>query len=196
MGYYALSLNTSQLHANPYISCFLSAAVEVPAYTSSWLALRYFPRRLSAVSILLVAGLSLYFLQLVPESLSELAVALEMLGKFAMTTGSALMFAYTAELYPTVLRTTATGTCSGFSRVGSSIAPFLSQLSGDFKYLPYIVMGTLAVVSAFAVLFLPETLGRPLPQTIQQMHERESLKCPFITRRGHSNPQVLLDSCL
>ncbi|XP_056267786.1 organic cation/carnitine transporter 2-like [Pseudoliparis swirei] len=194
MGYYGLSLNTSRLHANPYISCFLSAAVEVPAYTSSWLALRYFPRRLSVVSTLLVGGLSLYSLQLVPESLSELAVALEMLGKFAMTAGFTLMYAYTAELYPTVLRNTATGTCSAVSKVGSSIAPFLSQLSGDFEYLPYVVMGTLAVVSAFAALFLPETLGRPLPQTIQQMHKRQSLKCPFITRRGHSNPQVLLQS--
>ncbi|XP_056264221.1 organic cation/carnitine transporter 2-like [Pseudoliparis swirei] len=196
IGYFGLSLNTSQLHANPYISCFLSAAVEVPAYTSSWLALRYFPRRLSVVSTLLVGGLSLYFLQLVPESLSELAVALEMLGKFAMTAGAALMYAYTAELYPTVLRNTATGTCSAVSKVGSSIAPFLSQLSGDFEYLPYVVMGTLAVVSAFAALFLPETLGRPLPQTIQQMHKRQSLKCPFILRRGHSNPQVLLQSRL
>uniref|UniRef100_A0A8C2ZUP0 Major facilitator superfamily (MFS) profile domain-containing protein n=1 Tax=Cyclopterus lumpus TaxID=8103 RepID=A0A8C2ZUP0_CYCLU len=173
LGYYGLSLNTSQLHANPYISCFLSAAVEVPANISVWLALRYFPRRLSVISILLVGGLSLYFLQLVPESLSELAVALEMVGKFAMTAGTSLNFAYTAELYPTVLRNTATGTCSAFSRVGSSLAPFLSQLSAYFKFLPYIVMGTLAVVSAFAVLFLPESLGRPLPQTIQQMHERE-----------------------
>ncbi|TNN39515.1 Solute carrier family 22 member 5 [Liparis tanakae] len=29
IGYFGLSLNTSQLHANSYISCFLSAAVEV-----------------------------------------------------------------------------------------------------------------------------------------------------------------------
>lgn len=42
-----------------------------------------------------------------------------------------------------------------------------------FKYLPYIILGTLAVVSAFAVLFLPESFGRPLPETIQQMHKRE-----------------------
>ncbi|XP_075957620.1 organic cation/carnitine transporter 2-like [Anarhichas minor] len=195
-GYYGLSLNTSQLHANPYISCFLSAAVEVPAYTSSWLALRYVPRRLSVFCILLIGGVSLYFLQLVPKSLSELSVALEMLGKFVITAGTSLMFVYTAELYPTALRNTATGTCSAVAKVGSSIAPFLLQLSVYFKYLPYIVMGTLAVVSAFATFLLPESFGRPLPQTIQQMHKRESIKCPFITRRKHSKPPMLFENQL
>ncbi|XP_023285145.1 solute carrier family 22 member 5-like isoform X2 [Seriola lalandi dorsalis] len=171
-GYFGLSLNTSRLHANPYISCFISAAVEVPAYISSWLALRYLPRRLSVICILLLGGVSLYLIQLVPQSLSDLSVALEMLGKFAITTGTALLFAYTAELYPTMLRNTATGTCTTVSRIGSCISPFLLQLSVYSEYLPYIILGTLAVVSSFASFFLPESFGRPLPQTIQQMHQR------------------------
>ncbi|XP_067347457.1 organic cation/carnitine transporter 2-like isoform X1 [Channa argus] len=196
-GYFGLSLNTSRLHANPYISCFISAAVEVPAYISSWLALRYLPRRISVICILLLGGVSLYFIQLVPQSLSELSVALEMLGKYGLTTGTALMFVYTAELYPTVLRNTATGTCTTVSRVGSCIAPFLLQLSTYLKYLPYITLGTLAVASAFATLFLPESFGRPLPQTIQQMYRRESsLKCPFITRKKPSKAVVLSESKL
>lgn len=40
-------------------------------------------------------------------------------------------------------------------------------------HLPYIIMGTLGFVAAFAALFLPESFGRPLPETIQQMHKRE-----------------------
>ncbi|XP_070773142.1 organic cation/carnitine transporter 2-like [Enoplosus armatus] len=195
-GYFGLSLNTSRLHANPYISCFISAAVEVPAYISSWLALQYLPRRLSVICILLLGGVSLYFIQLVPQSLSNLSVALEMLGKFGITTGMALMYVYTAELYPTVLRSTATGTCTTVSRVGSCIAPFLLQLSVYFKYLPYITLGTLAVVSVFATLLLPESFGRHLPETIQQMQNRESIKCPFITRKELSKPVVLFESQL
>ncbi|XP_070699276.1 organic cation/carnitine transporter 2-like [Pempheris klunzingeri] len=194
-GYFGLSLNTSRLHVNPYISCFISAAVEVPAYISSWLALRFLPRQLSVTCILLLGAVSLYFIQLVPQSLSNLSLALEMLGKFGLTTGTALMFAYTAELYPTVLRNTATGTCTMVSRVGSCIAPFLLQLGVYFKYIPYITLGTLAVVSAVAVLFLPESFGRPLPETIQQMLKRESIKCPLITRKEHSKP-VLFETRL
>ncbi|KAF1378330.1 hypothetical protein PFLUV_G00189420 [Perca fluviatilis] len=192
-GYSVLSLNTSRLHANPYLSCFISAAVEVPAYISSWLALRYLPRRLSTISVLLLGGVSLYLIQLVPESLSDLSVALEMLGKFGISTGIALMFVYTAELYPTVLRSTATGTCTTVSNLGSCIAPSLIHLSEYFKYLPHITVGTLAVMSAFAAFFLPESFGRPLLQTIQQM---QSMKFPFITRKDHSKPVVLFESHL
>nr|XP_046266415.1 solute carrier family 22 member 5-like isoform X2 [Scatophagus argus] len=173
VGYFALSLNTSQLYADPYLSCFISAVVEIPAYIFIWLILLYFPRRLSVISIFLLGAMSLYFIPLVPQSLSYLSVALEMLGKFAVTSCSALMYTYTAELYPTVLRNTATGACSTVSRVGSCITPFLLELKFYFKHLPYIIMGTLAVASAFAAFFLPETFRRPLPQTIQQMHKAE-----------------------
>lgn len=61
--------------------------------------------------------------------LPALAVILEMLGKFAITATTSLMYVYVAELYPTVLRNTATAVCSVLSRVGSSIAPFLFKLS-------------------------------------------------------------------
>ncbi|XP_074467470.1 organic cation/carnitine transporter 2-like isoform X2 [Sebastes fasciatus] len=172
-GYFGLSLNTSQLHADPYLSCFISAAVEVPAYISSWLALRYLPRRLSVTGTLLLGGASLFFIQLVPQSQPTLSLALEMLAKYAITTSLSLMLAYIAELYPTVLRNTATGICTMVGRMGVCIAPILLKLSVYLLYLPYIIMGTLAVGSAFAGLFLPETLGKPLPETIQQMHKRE-----------------------
>lgn len=61
--------------------------------------------------------------------LPALAVVLEMLGKFAFTAVSSLMYIYVSELYPTVLRNTATAVCSILSRVGSSIVPFLFKLS-------------------------------------------------------------------
>ncbi|KAI4813942.1 hypothetical protein KUCAC02_003160 [Chaenocephalus aceratus] len=150
---------------------------------SCWLALKYFPRRLSVIFILLLGGASLFLIQLVPETLSELAVALEMLGKLVITSGTSLMYAYTAELYPTVIRNTAEGVCITVSRIGSCLAPFVLQLREYFEYLPYITLGTLAVVSAFAALYLPESFGKPLPQTIQQMQKRESMKCPCITRK-------------
>ncbi|XP_061596477.1 organic cation/carnitine transporter 2-like [Cololabis saira] len=194
-GYNSLSLNTPSLHSNPYVSCFISAAVEVPAYICSWLALRSFPRRQIAMSILLLVGASLFIIQAVPESLSNLSMALEMLGKFGVTTGAGLMFAYTAELYPTVLRNTAAGICMCVSRVGSCIAPFLLHLSVYSKFLPHIILGSLAFVSASAALFLPETFGRPLPQTIHQMHQRERIKCPSCIRRNSGTvPVTLLDN--
>ncbi|XP_066501590.1 organic cation/carnitine transporter 2-like isoform X2 [Hoplias malabaricus] len=163
MGYFGLSLNTSRLHGDPYVNCFISAAIEVPAYIISWLSLRYLPRRVSCSASMLLGGVVLYFIQLVPPSLPSLAVALEMFGKFGIAIGTALMFAYTGELYPTVLRNTAVGSCAMVSRVGSAIAPYFIHLT--------------------TTLFLPESFKRPLPENIEQMQKRERINCQCFSRK-------------
>uniref|UniRef100_A0A672YCS9 Major facilitator superfamily (MFS) profile domain-containing protein n=1 Tax=Sphaeramia orbicularis TaxID=375764 RepID=A0A672YCS9_9TELE len=169
IGYIALSYNTSQLHGDPFISCFLSALVELPAYVSTFLVLRYLPRKVCVIGFSLLAAASLYLIPLMPQSLPILNVVLELLGKYAFTTGAVLMFVYSSELYPTVLRNTASGTGSTVARMGNLTGPLLLKLSVFMKYLPHITLGSMTVVSAIAAVVLPETFGRPLPDTIQQM---------------------------
>ncbi|XP_019715166.1 solute carrier family 22 member 4-like [Hippocampus comes] len=181
-GYYGISFNTTHLHSNAYISCFISGAVELPAYVASWLALRYISRRLSIICSLVLTAVLLYFIQLVPEDYSGLSLTLEMVGKFAVTTGFGLMFAYTTELYPTALRNTAAGICNTVARMGSCIMPYLLELRSYSPFLPYIILGSLAVLAAFATILLPESFGRPLPESIQQMQKRERIKCPCIPK--------------
>ncbi|KAJ8408770.1 hypothetical protein AAFF_G00245880 [Aldrovandia affinis] len=128
MGYISLSLNTSSLHGNPYLNCFISAAIEIPAYIVSWLSLQYLPRRLCSSASMLLGGGVLFFIPLVPSSLPIISILLEMVGKFGMTTATSLIFVYTGELYPTIIRNTAVGSCTMVSRVGGAIAPYFIHL--------------------------------------------------------------------
>ncbi|KAL0994543.1 hypothetical protein UPYG_G00123770 [Umbra pygmaea] len=201
MGYFCISLNTSRLHGDPYVNCFISASIEVPAYITSWLLLRYLPRRLSISANMLLGGAALFFIQLVPPSMPSLSIALEMMGKFSMATGTGLVFAYTGELFPTVIRNTALGFGAMVSRVGSIIAPYVFTLSTFHTFLPYILLGSLLVLSALTIPFLPESFGRPMPETIEQMHKREWTICPCIciknkTQLKKPNNTVLLESGL
>lgn len=66
-----------------------------------------------------------------PVDLIYVSISLEMMGKFAVTTAFALAYAYTAEVYPTVLRNSAVGACSMASRIGSITAPYFIYLSKD-----------------------------------------------------------------
>ncbi|KAM9788672.1 organic cation/carnitine transporter 2-like [Neosynchiropus ocellatus] len=185
--YFGLCFNTANLHADPYISCLIAALVEIPAYVTAWLGLFYLPRRVSVIGTLVFGALPLFFIQLVPEELPVLAISLEMLGKMFITAGTSLLFSYSSELYPTSLRNTATGACNSVARLGSCITPFLFELRHVNKFLPYIILGTLSMVAAAATLFLPETYGRPLPDTVEQMAKRKSLDFPCRRTKTHQS---------
>lgn len=169
IAYLAVSLNTANLHGNVHFNCFLSAVVEIPAYILSWIMFRWCSRRLSLSSSLCTGGLFLLLIQLIPAYMFSVAITLEMIGKFAVSTAFSLVYAFTAELYPTVLRNTALGTCSMAARIGSITAPFFIYLRSYSVSLPYILMGSLTTLAGLLSLLLPESFGMPLPETIDQM---------------------------
>ncbi|KAI7796298.1 putative solute carrier family 22 member 4-like [Triplophysa rosa] len=171
IGYCALSLNTSNLHGNIYLNCFLSAVVEVPALILAWLMFRCWSRRLCLSTTLSLGGLVLLFIHLIPQNMNSVAISLVLLGKFGLSAAFAIVYPATAELYPTVLRNTALGACSMASRVGSISAPYFVYLGGYYKSLPYILIGSLSVFSGLLSLLLPESLGMPLPEAISHMQK-------------------------
>ncbi|XP_033834461.2 organic cation/carnitine transporter 2-like [Periophthalmus magnuspinnatus] len=196
LGYYGLSLNTSKLSADPFLACFISAAVEVPAYITTWFVVKFFPRRPIITTFMLLGGAALLTIQAVPQSLPALSITLEMFGKFCFTINAALAFPCTAEIYPTFMRNTATGTCSSFSRIGTSIAPFIFQLSVYFQFLPYIFLGSMSLALAIGALFLPETFGHPLPDTIDDMKTFQRWRCSCTSQKNRSNCVDVLETKL
>lgn len=55
---------------------------------------------------------------------------------------------------------------------GRSVAITLLSFSGTYnKVLPYILMGSLTIASSVVNYFLPETLNKDLPETVEQMQE-------------------------
>ncbi|XP_038180931.1 solute carrier family 22 member 5 isoform X1 [Arvicola amphibius] len=176
VGYFGLSLDTPNLHGNIYMNSFLSAAVEVPAYVLAWLLLQYLPRRYSISAALFLGGGVLLFMQLVPSELFYLSTALVMVGKFGITSAYSMVYVYTAELYPTVVRNMGVGVSSTASRLGSILSPYFVYLGAYDRFLPYILMGSLTILTAILTLFFPESFGVPLPDTIDQMLRVKGIK--------------------
>ncbi|XP_032995949.1 solute carrier family 22 member 5 [Lacerta agilis] len=176
IGYFGLSLDTPNLHGDIYLNCFLSAVIEVPAYTISWLLLHYLPRRYSMAGVLFLGGCVLLFIQLVPPYLTVFSVTLVMIGKFGITAAFAMVYVYTTELYPTVVRNMGVGASSMASRFGSILSPYFVYLGAYDRFLPYILMGSLTVLAGILTLFLPESYGMPLPDTIEQMLRVKGIK--------------------
>lgn len=47
------------------------------------------------------------------------------------------------------------------------IAPFVAGLSSVAHWLPPVIFGVFPIIAAVLVVFLPETKGAPLPETIE-----------------------------
>ncbi|CAJ1063492.1 solute carrier family 22 member 4-like [Xyrichtys novacula] len=195
IGYFGLSLNTSNLSGDPFMNCFLSAAAEVPAYVVSTWLLKKCPRRVLLSTFLIIGGGVLLLIQFIPDSLQSVALALEMTGKFGFTMAFSIVYIYTAEIYPTVLRNVGMGMCSSAARIGSITAPYVIYLGTYNKILPYILMGSLTIASSVVNFFLPETLSKDLPETVEQMQECQGLcsgpkKKKYVENGGRGSPAL------
>ena len=99
---------------------------------------------------------------------AELQILCSLIGKFGISAAYAIVYLYTAELYPTIIRTTSIGICSLVCMLGS-IAGLLIEILGDYwKPAPNLAMGIIAIMAGCLVLLLPETAGKGLPETMYQ----------------------------
>jgi len=92
--------------------------------------------------------------------------SLAMFAKIAMAGCFAVIYNYTAELFPTVVRNSAVGLCSMSARMGGMLTPQITLLDSLDKSIPPLVFGGIAVLAAFTGLFLPETLHKEMPQSL------------------------------
>lgn len=74
------------------------------------------------------SGAISHLLPFVPADLYYLATALVIVGKFGVTAAFSIVYVYTAELYPTVVRNMGVGVSSTASRLGSILAPYFIYL--------------------------------------------------------------------
>ena len=71
-------------------------------------------------------------------------------------------------------RNASLGSCSLVARVGGILANLVGTLAEVNIHIPTILFGSSALLSAVLSLMLPETGGKPLPETIEDCIRNES----------------------
>lgn len=168
LGYYVFSLGSVSLGGNQYVNLFLVGLVELPSYLIGCFAMDRIGRKKTCAPALLLGSVACILIIVVPNDIQALTIALSMIGKFSIAIAFGLIYLYTCELYPTIIRSLAVGSGSMMCRVGSVVAPFCVYLADVWQYLPQLIVGILAFIIGVLTFLLPETLGKPLTSTIEE----------------------------
>jgi len=175
--YYGLSLNSGALAGDDYVNNTLNGLVEFPAYILLSFTMDRLGRKPLLSGCLLVGGLaclgSTTVLQFAGDSTSLIntATALSLIGKMAISGSFAIIYNYTAELFPTTARSTAVGACSMAARVGSIACTFAIYLQDIVPWLTSVIFGVLALIAGLLSLLFPETLGVPMLTNLDEAEE-------------------------
>ncbi|XP_040218083.1 solute carrier family 22 member 15-like isoform X2 [Rana temporaria] len=171
--YYGLTLNAGDLKGNLYLNVALSGLVEVPAFPlclffieKSWSG-----RGKSTAGFLMFAGLACIFTMFLPEnnSLFLNPAILALLGKLSVSAAFNVVYIYTSELYPTVVRNAGLGVCAMACRFGGILAPFVPSMKSLNPSLPFMAFGISGISAGFLSLLLPETLNKPIAECIEDL---------------------------
>lgn len=167
--YYGVILGSTQLHENKYMSFIIVAMAEIPGVLLTFIILDRLGRRFTVGGTLFTCGISIVISSFLPKDQWIWQLALFVIAKASLATTCLSLYIYTSELWPTTVRNITMNICSMIGRSGSVLASLTVLLIDDFPYLPSLLYGVTATSAAILVyLFLPETLNKKLPDTIDE----------------------------
>ncbi|CAF1379636.1 unnamed protein product [Adineta ricciae] len=184
--YYGVSQSTGSWQFDPYLSFALSALVELFAYIFIHIILDRLGRKLPYCAFAIAFGLLALLVLPVQSVLAERKTTLRVLMfilnislKFCASASFAIIYLYSTELFPTSVRTTGLGMCSMTGRLGAILGTFSNDyLARIWMNFPTVLFGVVSLVAGIAALVFPETLNKPLPQTIDDI---ESMNLPLFS---------------
>ncbi|XP_048735641.2 solute carrier family 22 member 16-like [Ostrea edulis] len=175
MTYFGLTLTSTSLAGNRFLSFFLSACVEYIGVILQYLMLPCLGRRTITVVFHAITGLSLMIATILDHfsegssTLAHTSIIASYIGKMSITGSFSTLFLYTPELYPTNLRNVGIGISSTFSRIGAMLSPFAGALAREVAWAPGSIFSFMCFLVVILSLYLPETRGWDLPQTMAEV---------------------------
>ncbi|CAF1138814.1 unnamed protein product [Rotaria sordida] len=183
--FYGVSQNTGAWLTDPYIAFLAGALVEIVAYFIVHLVLNRWGRKLAYCTFVLLFGFFSFFvvpIQMFTLKNSQeqyiLMFIINVLLKFLASGSYAIIYIYANELFPTQGRNTGIGLCSMVARFGAIIGTLSNDLLARvWIHFPIVVFGTTSLIAVVFATICPETMNKPLPETIHDV-DRMGLTWP------------------
>jgi len=160
----------NRLNDNIYLTSLMCSISECVAYVSVIPLLKCKRRLIFPLSILF-SGISALLFATTNDSTYCIIIAMSV--KFFISTAFGIMFIYTTELYPLVVKSLGTGFTNFFGKFGCAMAPIINLTADNMGIHPLIIYGGLCLICSLLCLNLSETLNQI---DLSDIHEEHIIK--------------------
>ncbi|KAJ2952347.1 hypothetical protein O0L34_g4632 [Tuta absoluta] len=161
--FYGINEYINLLLPNVYLTVIILGLVQVPASLLSIYLNKVFGRRILLIIVSFVNFFAMALLSFLPKG-HVIAIITAAVSLITIIVAFAVTYIYMAELYPTPLRSTALGVADSGAKIGAAVAPLVITLSP--VWVPAMILAVLPLVGIAVCIFLPETKGRHLKDTM------------------------------
>ncbi|XP_013787158.1 carcinine transporter-like [Limulus polyphemus] len=196
--YHTNTQNTSNLGTDIYDSFTYGALVEVPAMLLILFGLDLLGRRWPMVLATALAGLFGLLIMGMPESSPQSFLGLALVMRVTITTEYNIIMQYSAEIYPTSLRGRGLAVLRVMGTLGLYLSPTIVYLALHNPALPLLVSGIMMLIVTVLTLFLPETLHKNLPHTLEEGEnfgkDQRIWECPCLDHKKNTQEHPSLSN--
>lgn len=160
--------NIENLQQSIYWTFTIASAIELPSDLLAIWGLEILGRRLSACLSLAGFFLTMFLIILVFETSALGVTILAMVGRFFITYSMNASAQISLEVVPTELRGQGTALANVFAQISNFFAPQIVYSKVIDARMPFLLLGIGACIACVLSLFLPETAGVKLPDTIEE----------------------------
>ena len=114
-------------------------------------------------------------------------LTLNFISRFCCAGIDVIYYTYSIELYPTPVRSLAFGINATFGNAGSIGSPYLLEFLKNWQFL--ILLAAICAINAIILIFIPETVGKPMVESIKELENENNNKNKIETKKNEINEE-------
>lgn len=166
--YFGLLLGVGNLSFNIYLSLAFNGLLDIPAYLLTFILIERWSRKSSILTFCILSGTCSAICAAIGDEQEVLQIGLELASFFSACVAFNVLLVFGTELFTTCVRNSTTSLVRQAVNLGAAFSPVLISAGRQNEFLSFGVFGLVVFCFGFFVVFLPETIGVTLCDTLDQ----------------------------